>query len=150
MILADMRLASAAVVSVLMTITTIVAGSAAPRGEPVVLVRRSGYPPGVSCIEQRIIIVRVGRDHKLFINSEPIKPNELVRRLDEIFRTRVERVAYVLGAPDIPFGEVAGVIGAVREVVPNVGLLTPSTVPTMSEPLLQWPNGSYPVKTVWP
>jgi biopolymer transport protein ExbD len=120
-----------------------------PKGQPVALVSRSGYPPGVLCVEQRLIIVRVESGRKLYINSEPLNRANLAHRLEEIFRTRAERAAYVLGAPEISFGEVADVIGIVRDVVPNVGLLTPSTVPTMSEPLVRWPLGSYPVKTVW-
>ncbi len=148
--LPEMRPASATFASVVLTLAAIVAGAAiVSKGEPVVLVKRSGYPPGVACVEQRLIIVRVESGRRLYINSEPLTRAELIGRLEEIFRTRAERVAFVLGGREANFGEVADTIGLVRRTVPNVGLLTPSSVPTESEPLLQWPRGAYPVKADW-
>jgi len=77
--LLDMRPASATVASVVLTLAAIVAGAAImPKGEPGVLVKRSGYPPGVLCVEQRVIIVRVEAGRKLYINSEPLTRTDLV------------------------------------------------------------------------
>ncbi len=80
------------------------------------------------------------------MNTEPITRAALTRRLEEIFKTRAERVAFVLGAPELSYGEVADVVADVRVTVENVGLLTPSTVPTMAQPLLL---GSLPLKSRW-
>jgi biopolymer transport protein ExbD len=139
----DIRSASAAYASILLALAAII-GSAATvsRGELVGLVARSGYPPGVICVEQRTIIVRVDSGRKLHINSETLQRAQLINRLEEIFRPRAERVAYVLGAPDVSFGEVAEIVGLVRTVVPNVGLLTPSSTPTDLEPLISWRPGA--------
>jgi biopolymer transport protein ExbD len=117
-----------------------------PKGHPVALVRRSAYPISVLCVDQRLIIIGVESGRRLYLNAEPLSRAELARRLDRIFFTRAERVAYVLGGPNVSFGEVADAIGIVRAVVPNVGLLTASTVPTNREPLLK---GSLPMKTDW-
>lgn len=110
------------------------------------MVSRAAYPPFTLCIEQRLVIIRVKADGGLFVVTEPVSPAGLERRLEELFRTRVERVAYVVGEPGSTFGQVAEVIDVVRRVAPNVGLLTPSTVPTWTEPLLR---GAFPVKTAW-
>jgi len=142
----DMRPTSAVLGGIFLILGAVSLVATVPKGQPVALVMRSGYPPGTLCVEQRLIIIRVESGRKLYLNSEPLSRTELARRLDQIFMTRAERVAYVLGGPNISFGEVADVIGIMRVIVPNVGLLTPSTVPTMREPLL---NGSFPVKTAW-
>ncbi|MCX6623438.1 MAG: hypothetical protein NTY38_20710 [Acidobacteria bacterium] len=117
-----------------------------PLGLPVGVVSRYGYPPGTLCVEQRIIIVRVGANRELHINAEPVTRAALHRRLEELFATRAERVAFVLGAPELSYGEVAEVVAIVRQTVGNVGLLTASTIPTQEQPLLY---GPFPLKTRW-
>ena len=107
------------------------AGGAAsiPKGEPVVLVARSGYPPGVASVEQRLMIVRIDAGGKLSMNRDPLTRAELVGGLEKIFRRRAERVACAPGGRQVRFGEVADTIGLVRRVAPNVSLPTPSSTP---------------------
>jgi biopolymer transport protein ExbD len=75
-------------------------------------------------------------NHDLRINADPATSSTLVQRLEEIMRTRAERVLFVSAAPELPYGEVAQLIGVVRRVTANVYILTPSSEPTISEPLL--------------
>jgi biopolymer transport protein ExbD len=140
-------MASAPIASVFLVLTALAAATAhIPSGLPAGIVSRSGYPPGVLCVEQRLIIIRIAADRQLFINSEPVPAAMCAKRLEEIFRTRAERPAYVLGAPELSYGEVADVVDTVRRFSPNVYLLTPSSVPTMEQPLLR---GAFPVKSHW-
>ncbi len=142
--LADLRFTAASLAGFLLTLAAIAAvGGAAPTGLPVSLVSRSALPSGVACVEQRMVVIRVAAPGELHINTEPVTRQGLARRLDELFRTRAERVAFVLAAPALDFGEVAEVLDMVRGVVPNVGLLTPSAVPTTTQPLLR---GAFPVR----
>ena len=143
----DLRIISPALVSLLLVLAAITAMIAnVPTGLPVAVPRREALPPSVLCVEQRLIIVRVEADGALYINSEPTTRTSLTPRLEEIFRTRAERVAFVFGSPQVTFGDVAGVISIMRRTVSNVGILTPTTVPTMAEPLLR---GAFPLKTRW-
>ena len=139
-----LQTAAAPVASVVMLLTLIAAMGAWPTGLPVGVV--SGYPQGTLCVEQRLVIVRVEPQGRLFINSEPVLRSMLESRLERIFATRAERAAFVLGSPELSVGEVAEVIAAMRPIVWNVGLLTPSTIPTIAEPLL---SGTFPVKKRW-
>jgi biopolymer transport protein ExbD len=142
-----MRNASAAVAGVLLMLSAIVAATVSVSvGLPVVVVSRSAYPPNVLCMEQRLVIVIIDSSRRLYINSEPVSQATLPNRLEALFKTRAEPVAYVYGAPELSYGEVANVVGIVRRAVGNVGLLTSKTIPTMSEPVLR---GAFPIKSRW-
>ena len=143
----SLRNASVPLASVLLILAAIVAATKnVSVGLPLVVVSRSAYPPNVLCVEQGLIIVSIDKSRRLYINAEPVKQATLPHRLEEVFRTRAEPIAYVYGAPELSYGEVAGIITTVRQAVGNVGLLTPATIPTMEEPLL---GGSFPIKSRW-
>jgi biopolymer transport protein ExbD len=121
----DLRRASAPVVAVLLILTLVaVLPLRFPVGEPVVVAFRCGHPPLTQC-DVRYVVVHVHSDRSLTINSDPISYAEFGPRLNEIYKTRVDRVVCVSGAPELSFGEVAHVIAIVRQVIPNVGLLPP-------------------------
>jgi biopolymer transport protein ExbD len=134
----NLRNSAAPTASVLLILAAILAVARnTSMGLPVAVVSRSVYSPGTLCVEQRLIIVRIASDHRLYINSEPIMRAELTGRLKQIFGTRAEPTAFILGAPELTYGEVADVVARVRLAVRSVGLLTPATVPTVNEPLLR-------------
>ncbi len=62
----------------------------------------------------RDIVVRVGDDRSLKINSEPVAWTELDRRLQEIFASRPGGVLFVDGAPQADFEDVARVLDTAR------------------------------------
>jgi len=137
---------AAPLASVLLVLAAVAVAGNTSMGLPVAVVSRSAYPPGAVCVEQRLIIVRIDSDRRLYINAEPITRMELNGRLEKLFRTRAEPVAFVLGAPELNYGEVADLVARVRLAVPNVGLLPPATFPTRQESLL---HASFPVKSSW-
>ena len=76
--------------------------------------------------DQRTVVVSVAKDKSMMINTEPTDENKLGPRLEEIFKTRAERMIFVKGDPDLEFQDVAKVIDIAKGVgIDKVGLMTP-------------------------
>jgi biopolymer transport protein ExbD len=72
----------------------------------------------------RVMSAAGKQDPELKINDEDVKWNELSGRLQQIFKWRAERVAFVQGEDDVEFQWVADVIDTARYAgVEKVGLL---------------------------
>jgi biopolymer transport protein TolR len=64
------------------------------------------------------------------INQEQTDWNALGPRLSDIFKERAEKVAFVKGAEEIPFAQVARAIDVMRGAgIDHVGLITPGAMP---------------------
>jgi biopolymer transport protein TolR len=75
--------------------------------------------------DTRTIVVVVNKDKSLMINQETTDVAKLGPRLEEIFKTRAERVIFVKGDPDLEFQAVARVIDIAKGVgIDKVGLMT--------------------------
>lgn len=73
----------------------------------------------------RTIVIQIERDHSLKINQDPVTIDTLGPRLEEIFKARAEKVAFVKGAPDLQFMDVARVIDIAKgSGVDKIGLIT--------------------------
>ena len=60
----------------------------------------------------------------MLINTEPIEEAGLGKRLEDIFKTRAERIMFVKGDPDIEYGWVAQVIDVAHGAgIDKVGLM---------------------------
>ena len=71
------------------------------------------------------IVVQVMQDGTLMINQEQSNWNVLRQRLSDIFKQRAEKVAFVQGAKEVPFEEVARAIDIMRQAgIDHVGLIT--------------------------
>ena len=80
-------------------------------------------PPQQS--DQRTVVITINADHSLLINQEPVLEDNLVKRLEDIFKTRAERVVFVKGDPSIEFSWVAKAIDAAHGAgIDKVGLMT--------------------------
>jgi biopolymer transport protein ExbD len=76
--------------------------------------------------DQRTVVVSVAKDKSMMINTEPTDENKLGPRLEEIFKTRAERLIFVKGDKDLEFQDVAKVIDIAKGVgIDKVGLMTP-------------------------
>jgi biopolymer transport protein ExbD len=60
--------------------------------------------------DQRTVVVTVNKDHSMEVNTEPISEPLLQKRLEDIFKTRAERIMFVKGDPDLEYQYVARVI----------------------------------------
>jgi biopolymer transport protein TolR len=84
-------------------------------------------PPNAqpSAADQRTVVISVNKDKSLLINQEPISEDRLGSRLEEIFKTRAERVVFVKGDPDLEYRYVANAIDIAKGAgIDKVGLMT--------------------------
>ncbi len=78
-----------------------------------------GPPPDV-------VVIQVLADGTLRINQEPVSWERLGGRIEEVFKLRATRVAFIRGDGPVEFGVVAKVIDVMHTSgIASVGLLTP-------------------------
>jgi len=76
-------------------------------------------------ILSRTIVVTIDAGRKIKINQEPVDVRVLGSRLEDIFKTRSDRVIFVRGDSTLPFGEVARVIDIAKGAgIDKIGLIT--------------------------
>jgi biopolymer transport protein TolR len=86
-------------------------------------------PPGqqADLSSTRTVVISIDQDHKIKINEENSDEANLGRRLEEIFKTRAERVVFVSGDPSLEFRWVATAIDIAHGAqIDKVGLITSS------------------------
>lgn len=84
-------------------------------------------PPGVQPNQDntRTVVIIINRDKTMMINTEPTDENRLGQRLEDIFKTRNERVVFVKGDPDLEFQYVARAIDIAKGAgIDKIGLMT--------------------------
>jgi biopolymer transport protein TolR len=90
------------------------------------LVPQPAPPNQNQAADVRTVVVSVDKDHKLLINQEESNYEKLGARLEEIFKTRAERVIFVKGDPAVEFQWVAKAIDIAKGAgLDKVGLMTP-------------------------
>jgi biopolymer transport protein TolR len=73
-----------------------------------------------------VVVVQVRADGTLRINQEPVAWDSLSTRLEEVFKQRASRIAFIRGDGPVEFGVVAKVIDVMHTSgIASVGLLTP-------------------------
>ena len=73
----------------------------------------------------RTVVIVINRDKSMMINQEVTDEAKLGTRLEEIFKTRAERVVFVKGDPDLEFRDVAKAIDIAHGAgIDKVGLMT--------------------------
>ena len=76
--------------------------------------------------DQRTVVIVINRDKSMSINQEPTDEQRLGPRLEEIFKTRAERVVFVRGDNDLEYQYVAKAIDIAHGAgIDKVGLMTP-------------------------
>ncbi len=84
-------------------------------------------PPGAqaNADNTRTVVIVINRDKSMLINTEPTDESRLGARLEQIFKTRAERVVFVKGDPDLDFQYVARAIDIAKGAgIDKVGLMT--------------------------
>ena len=85
-------------------------------------------PPSMEVVNRTIVVTLEEEfpiTRKVKINQDEINFRLLGERLEDIFKTRSERVMFVQGADSLPFGDVASVIDVARGVgIDKIGLIT--------------------------
>ena len=76
-------------------------------------------------LENKTVVVQVLNNDKLKINNEDSSWDSLGPRIEQIFKDRAEKIAFVKGDGDVLFGEVARAIDIMRGAgIDKVGLIT--------------------------
>jgi biopolymer transport protein TolR len=100
-----------------------------PTGLPTLVPQPSLPQPKPEPPNPHTIVVQVMQDGKLLINQEQSDWSSLGPRLSDIFKERAEKVAFVKGAEEIPFAQVARAIDLMRGAgIDHVGLITPEAM----------------------
>jgi biopolymer transport protein TolR len=72
------------------------------------------------------VVIEVAKDHSLQINGQPVKESDLQTRLEDIFKTRAQKVVFVKGDKDVDYRYVAQAVDAAKGAgLDKVGLMTP-------------------------
>jgi biopolymer transport protein TolR len=72
------------------------------------------------------VVIEVAKDHTLQINGQPVKASDLQTRLEDIFKTRAQKVVFVKGDKDVDYRYVAQAIDAAKGAgLDKVGIMTP-------------------------
>ena len=73
----------------------------------------------------RTIVVSIDANRRVEINQEPVDIRVLGSRLEDIFKTRSDRVMFVKGDPTLPFADVAEIIDIAKGAgMDKIGLIT--------------------------
>jgi len=76
-------------------------------------------------LENKTVVVQVLMNDKLKINNEDTNWEQLEPRMEQIFKDRAEKVAFVKGDNDVQFMQVARAIDLMKEAgIDRVGLIT--------------------------
>jgi len=95
-------------------------------GEEALVPQQSTRPPDRTAIDEEVVVIQVLADGTLRINQEPVSFDKLGSQIEEIFKQRAARVAFIRGDQPVEFGVVAQVIDVMHTSgIASVGLLTP-------------------------
>jgi biopolymer transport protein TolR len=98
----------------------------APTGLPTLVPQPAPAQSKPEVPDPHVIVVQVMQGGKLRINLEQTDWDTLGTRLSDIFKLRAEKVAFVLGAEDVAFADVARAIDIMQGAgIEHVGLVTP-------------------------
>jgi len=76
--------------------------------------------------QDRTVVIVIEKDGKMHLNNEDTDMKKLGPRLEEIFKTRAERVVFVKGDPDLDYDTVAKAIDVAKGAqMDKIGLMTP-------------------------
>jgi biopolymer transport protein ExbD len=73
----------------------------------------------------RTVVVAIDATHQIRINQEPTDLRLLGGRLEDIFKSRNERIIFVKGDSSLPFADVAEIIDVAKGAgIDKIGLIT--------------------------
>jgi len=76
--------------------------------------------------QDRTVVIVIDKDGSVKLNQEPISWSGLGPRLEDVFKTRAERVVFVKGDPSLEYRTVAQAIDIAKGAgIDKVGLMTP-------------------------
>jgi biopolymer transport protein ExbD len=96
-----------------------------PKGLEALVPQPSNPNQQPTAADTRTVVISINKDRTMMINQEPVTEDRLGSRLEEIFKTRAERVVFVKGDPDLEYRYVANAIDVAKGAgIDKVGLMT--------------------------
>lgn len=96
-----------------------------PKGLDTLVPQPNKDQPPNQELENKTVVVQVLEHDKLKINNEDTNWDQLGPRIEQIFKERAEKVAFVKGDSDVQFQQVARAIDIMRGAgIDKVGLIT--------------------------
>lgn len=84
-----------------------------------------GTPPPPPDEINKTIVISIDKSGQIKINQDEVEMRYLGERLQDVFKTRNDRTAFVQGDPDLLFNDVAQVIDVAKGAgVDKIGLMT--------------------------
>src|SRR5574340_1282359 len=75
--------------------------------------------------DNRTVIITIDAGRNIKINQDPVDVRQLGSRLEDIFKTRSDRVVFVKGDPTLQFADVARIIDIAKGAgIDKIGLVT--------------------------
>jgi len=76
--------------------------------------------------QDRTVVIIIDKDKKMHLNNEDNDDKRLGQRLEDILKTRAERIVFVKADPDLEFETVANAIDIAKGAqMDKIGLMTP-------------------------
>jgi biopolymer transport protein TolR len=95
-----------------------------PQGLDALVPQPSPNKPNQEVVS-RTIVVSIDASRQVKINQDPVDVRGLGSRLEDIFKTRNDRVMFVKGDDSLPFGDVATIIDIAKGAgIDKIGLIT--------------------------
>jgi len=95
------------------------------------LIPQPSTTPAARTWQPDVIVIEVRSGGQLEINQVPVAWDQLGHRLQEIFKGRATKVAFLRGDAPLEFAEVARVVDVMHGAGISVGLLTPGLVQSL-------------------
>src|SRR5579884_1515212 len=74
--------------------------------------------------DQRTVVIIIDKQGHFMLNQEAVAEKDLQNRLEEVFKTRAERVVFVKGDPDLEYKKVAEAIDIAKGAgIDKIGLM---------------------------
>ncbi|HEV2348736.1 MAG TPA: biopolymer transporter ExbD [Terriglobia bacterium] len=121
----DMNVTPLIDVLLVLIITFMVVTNLTPKGLDAIAPQSRQNEKQSQEVDTHTIVVSVEPGNHVKINETPVDINALGSQLDDIFKTRNERIIFIKGDSTLQFGDVARVIDIAKGVnIDKIGLIT--------------------------
>ena len=124
-VLVDMNVTPLIDVLLVLIITFMVVTNLTPNGLDAIAPQPRPPQAKQEAIDTRTIVVSIDQNRLVKINQTPVEKSLLGSQLEDIFRTRNERIVFIKGDSTLPFQTVAEVIDICKGAnIDKIGLIT--------------------------